>query len=130
MDVTLNTSQPTQGTNNSTAGQAGSAAAQTEGQKADATAQRVVAGTEKQSLENNADNADQKRFDVIRRAAAQFSKGDNSFLNDVKYTVYNGGGESTYEIRFTDVNTGTIDVKSEAQLLGTQNAGNIVSGSI
>lgn len=131
MDVTIGNSQPVQGTNNSNSSQTGVAAVQTQSQKADLSAERVVASEGKQSLENDAKNAEQKKFDLIRRTAANFSKGDNSFLSDVKFTVYNkaAAGE-TYEIRFTDVSTGKIDIKTDVDLLGTVSAGEVLSGNI
>lgn len=132
MDVTINTSQPTQGTNSSSAGQTGAAAAQTESQRADATAERVVASAEKQNLENDVNHAEKRRLDLIKKTAAHFSSGDNSFLSDIKFTVYNqshtAGGD--YEIRFTDLSTGAIEIKNDVELLGTASAGEVISGSI
>lgn len=133
MDVTINTSQPTQGTNSSNASQTGVSATQTEGQRADLSAERVVASAEKQNIEQDVNNAEQRRFDIIKRTAANFSKGENAFLSDIKFTIYNGSlssQTSDYEIRFTDINTGKIEIKNEVELLGTSSAGEIVSGSI
>lgn len=135
MDVTINTSQPTQGTNSSNTSQTGVAAVQTEGQRADQGAERVVVANEKQNLENDLSNAEQKRFEAVKRAAANFIKGDNPFLSDVKFTIYNSSVPTaseigSYEIRFTDLNSGKVDIKLDAELLGTASAGEIVSGNI
>lgn len=133
MDVTINTSQPTQGTNSSNASQTGASAALTEGQKADLNAERVVASTEKQDIENSLKDAEQRKFDLIKRTAASFSKGDNPFLSNVIFTIYDNqfaSQQSDYEIRFTDVSTGKIEIKGEVELLGMSSAGEIVSGDV
>ena len=132
MDVSVNTNSnaANQQLNNTNAGVA---APQTQGQRADQAAERVVATKSSASLENDAQNLDQKKFDLIKKVAAQFSVGDNPFLNDVKFTVYNNGQQSTggeYVIRFTDLSTGQIDVKSEVQLLGQSAGGDLVSGNV
>ncbi len=132
MDVTINSQPPAQSNPNSSTSQTGAAAAQTETQRADANVQRVTNVEEKSSLEDNTKNVEQKRFDLIKRTAASFSSGDNAFLSDIAFTVYNGSQatEGQYEIRFTDISTGSIEIKNDIELLGTSSAGELVSGSV
>lgn len=131
MDVTVTSSQPNQGAN-STTNLAGTAAPKTEGQAADLKAERVVQAGDSAKLENAAKQAEETRFNNIKRLATQYSAGKNPYLNDVSFTVYNGSqAGNTYEIRFTDISSGIVDVKSEAELVSLgSSGGNIVEGTV
>lgn len=113
----------------------GNAAAQNIEQRADVAATRVVSAKESANLENQAASSEQKRFENVKSSASRFISGANPFLNDVKFTIYgqsNANKVGEYTIRFTDLGTGKLEVKTEQQLaslVGT-GGGNIVSGQI
>jgi hypothetical protein len=131
MEINLNsTIQSTNpATNNNTAG---TAAPQTEAQKADLTATRVVLSKESAVLEDKASSSEERRFEQIKSRASKFVGGDNPFLSDIKFTVY-GQHESPvneYVIRFTDLSTGTVEVKTEQQLYASTQGGDLISGQV
>lgn len=112
---------------------AGVAAPQNQDQRADVNATRVVSAKETAHLEDQASSSEQKRFESVKGAAAKFISGANPFLNDIKFTIYGTSAPARvgeYVIRFTDLGTGSIEVKTEAELLGVSGGGNLVSGSI
>ncbi len=132
MDINLNNVQASNpaSTNNLT----GTAAPQTEAQKSDQQVQRVTVAQESANLENNASNADEKRFEAIKSRATTFISGSNPFLNDIKFTIYGQSPIASqinkYEIRFTDLKTGQIEVKSEAELFAGTGGGDLVEGRV
>ncbi len=132
MDVSSVNSVPASQSAQSSAVQTGVAASQTEAQRADVSAKRVVQVNEKVAVEDNAARAEEKKFEAIRSASARFVSGENSFLRDIKFTIHNSQNNSAgneYEIRFTDISSGNIDVKKDIELLGGA-SGNVVSGNI
>lgn len=121
MDISINTTSATQSANNqATQNATGIAAPTTESQKADFTATRVTDIEEKAKLEENANNADRAKLDLIKQAArdriASFESGENPFLSDVRFTAYNSE-QAEFEIRFTDISTGQITTQFERELL-------------
>jgi hypothetical protein len=137
MDISINTnSNPAnQQINNQ---QAGVAAPASDGQKADYNAERVVASKEYAQLDDNIRNLEQKKFDLVKRVAAQYSAGGNSFLSDIRFTIYNNESKSSsngeFFIRFTDLSSGNIEIKNESELLKLpglgSTSGEIVSGNV
>lgn len=130
MDVSsLNSVQTNQSQSvQSSAAQTGVSSAQTEAQRADVSAQRVVSVSEKAALEENAARAEEKKFETIKNAAAKYVDGANSFFKDVRFTV-NDSLLGATEIRFTDISTGEIEVKKDIELV-TSVSGNVVSGNV
>ncbi len=103
-------------------------------QRADVAATRPVSSKETANLENKASNAEQRRFDAVRSRAATYVSGANSVLNDIKFTIYSGSSKSSvsyeYVVKFTDVSTGAIETKTEAQLFQGTGGGDLVSGQV
>lgn len=129
MDLSVS-SVPNQQQVSNNAAQAGNVAPQTEPQRQDYTVQRVTTSDQSSHIEDNARDSETRRFQTLKSVAASYIAGKNPFLNDVKFTVYNRANNAqigNFEIRFTDLSTGVVEVKSEAALLG---AGNIVSGQV
>lgn len=126
---TIQSASPTSN-NNST----GVTAPQTDAQRADVNATRVVSPKETVRLEDKASGAEEHRFEAIRSKAAKFTGGDNAFLSDVKFTIYGAAqtqsGLNEYYIRFTDLGTGAVDVKTESELFASTSGGDLVSGQI
>ena len=117
----------------SNATQSGVVAPQTENQRAEASAKNVTVSDSSRQLVDNARDAEQKKFDSIKQIAASYKSGKNPFLNDVSFTIYNGSRDSvigSYEIRFTDISTGSIEIKSESELFAASGSGVIASGSV
>ena len=115
------------------AAQAGNVAPQTEPQRQDYTAQRVTNADQSAQLEDNARNSEAKRFEALKSVAAAYTGGKNQFLSDITYTIYNKSNNAeigNYEIRFTDLGTGKIEIKNEAALLTSVPSGEIVSGAV
>ena len=113
----------------------GTSAPQTVEQRTDVAATRVVSNKESANLENQASSSEQKRFENVKSSASRFISGANPFLNDVKFTIYgqsNSNKVGEYTIRFTDLSTGNLEIKTEQQLasLTGTTGGNIVSGQI
>lgn len=132
MEISLNNIQaPAPATNNNLVGVA---APQTEAQRSDQSVQRVVANNEAAALENKASNPDQTRFDAIRAKATQYVDGANPYLKDIKYTVYRGANygptSAQYVVRFTSLDTGKVEVRTEQQLFSGESGGSLVSGQI
>ena len=131
MEINLNNTiqSANPATNNNSAG---ITAPQTDAQKADLNASRVVSPKEAAVLEDKASSAEQSRFEQIKSRASKFISGDNPFLNDIKFTVYGAGKApvSEYVIRFTDLSTGAVQVKTEAQLFEGTGGGDLVSGQV
>ena len=112
---------------------AGVTAPQNVDQRADVNATRVVSAKESANLEQQASSSEEKRFSGVKDAAAKFVAGANPFLNDIKFTIYGSSAPAKvgeYVIRFTDLGTGKVQVKSEAELLKSSEGGNLVSGHI
>lgn len=132
MDISVSSVQNQQQIANNAA-QAGVAAPQTEPQKADYTAQRVTKADQSAQLEDNARNSEQSKFNTLKTISANFTGGENPFLSDISFTIYNKTNNAkigNYEIRFTDLGTGQISVKSESELLASVPTGELVSGNV
>lgn len=131
MEVNLNSVQSA--TPSSSQNLSGVAAPQTEAQRADQSAQRVTQSSGAQDLENKAASADERRFAAIKSVSSAYADGDNPLLKDIRFTVYKSlvsSDLSQYTIRFTNVDTGEIEVKSEADLFHKSGGGDVVSGNV
>jgi hypothetical protein len=133
MEINLN--QVQQSTSQATnTGLTGAAAPQTEAQRADVSATRVVSPKESAVLEDKASGADEARFSAIKSRAAKFVGGENPFLSDIKFTIYgqnaSNSGIGEYVIRFTDLSTGRVEVKTDFQLFEGTGGGDLVSGQV
>jgi|GEM_PF-2956491 len=132
MDLSISSIPNQQQVSNNSA-QAGNVAPQTEPQRQDYTVQRVTSTNDTAKLEDNARDAESKKFNTLKSVAASYTGGDNQFLSDISFTIYNKNNNaqiSNYEIRFTDLSSGAIQIKSEAALLAEAPSGELVSGTV
>jgi hypothetical protein len=110
---------------------AGVVAPQTQAQRADAAATRVV--QTKDSQQSNLQFSQGRTLEAIKYQARMVA-GDNPFLNDISFTVYTNGNAtlpgSEYVIRFTDVSTGQVTLKTAPELFAGADGGALVNGSI
>lgn len=113
---------------------AGISAPQTDAQRADVAATRAVSNKESANLEDRASSSEERRFEAVRTKAAKFVGGENPFLQDYKFTIYGSsqaaGAVNEYVIRFTDLKTGAIETKSEADLFAGTGGGALLSGQV
>lgn len=128
MEINLNNVQSANPATNNNA--AGVAAPNTNEQRADISATRVVSPKETANLEDKASSADERRFDAVKTRSLQYSKGENYILNDIKFTVYSKQSPDEYLVRFTDIKTGAIEIKNEAELFRGTGGGDLVSGQV
>ena len=110
----------------------GTTATRVDTQQTEINVQRVAEVKESFEPQVEARSPEEARFEAIR-AAARYYKGANPFLADIKYTIYKNNQANEYEIRFTDVGTGDIEVKTERQLLAVpsvRDTGTLVDGTV
>jgi hypothetical protein len=85
----------------------GAVAPQTEAQRADVSATRVVSTADTADIESRASSSAQHRFEAVKSKAVQMTKGENPFLNDMVFTIYGGEDRNAKlgqdVIRFTDI---------------------------
>jgi hypothetical protein len=132
VDVPITTNVSSAPTN--AASFAGVQAPQTQAQRADVAATRVV-NTKGASEGNIQQYSQEKTIDAIK-SQSRFVAGANPFLSDMSFTIYAAGespvagGGTEYVIRFTDLSTGEIQVKSAPELFQGTNGGEIVNGAV
>lgn len=111
---------------------AGVVAPQTQGQRADLAATRVV--STKETARGDVPQYTQGKALEAIKYQARMVAGENPFLNDISFTVYtNGNSElpgSEYVIRFTNVSTGEVTLKTAPELFAGAGGGSVVNGSI
>lgn len=132
VDISIS-SIPNQQQISSNSSQVGVAAPQTETQRAESSAKNVTVSDNSRQLEDNARDSESRRFEAIKQVAGSFRKGDNPFLSDLTFTIYNASNTEVgnYEIRFTDINLGTVEIKTEQQLFTESGVSSeIISGSV
>jgi hypothetical protein len=134
MDLSVSSVQNQQQITNTSA-QVGVAAPQTENQRTEASAKSVNNAESSRSLEDytSSEHLEQKRFENVKSIAANFSSGENPFLSDISFTIYKDvqtAGLGRYEIRFTDISTGKIEIKTESQLFANTSGGDLISGQV
>lgn len=113
---------------------AGVQAPQTQAQRADVAATRVV--NTKGAAEGNIQQYSHEKTLEAIKSQSKFVAGENPFLSDISFTIYSAGedpiagGGTEYVIRFTDISTGEVQIKTAPELFRGAGSGGVVTGSV
>ena len=105
---------------------AGVVAPKTETQAAEQAAQRIIK-TDNTSLTNQDRDQESARFSAVQQAAQRFAEDKEEDLPPRRFTIYKDNSSYMYVTRFTDLDTGRVEIMREWELVEQKN-GSILNG--